>query len=488
MGKTEVLLAPVIRNMKKIFFILFTQFVLAQTIPIDSISFESYYGKELKQVAFLKQQQKTQPFNFKTQLLIAELYKQINCEDSTYSTLYKVYENEKNNKTLNEEDYKQLLFDLHIVESSKHNYSKDRRYFLKQLKEVTENDKEDKWKAKINYEIFKDYFLDSTKYSLANSSILITRETNFYKNDLQFRSSVLVGLGYFQTRLKKYQIAENTLLEALSLAEENKDKLRQVYSLINLGLNENYRSNYKKALYYFKKAEHISNNKYRLKIDRLLAINRSNSYYGIKDTINLKHQDLRILKLDSVINDFRKNSNFYEIDVAYQTKEKDEKIEELSTFQKSYEKNKLIYSILLFLVFLLALYSFVRWKKADRKKQLLNRENKNLNIENEKTKTELETVKSLVTNDHIVLKNKSKVYLDSLIYVKSDGHYLNLFTDTKKEFVRGKISEIEKQLPPNFVKCHRSYIVNQNYIKQYSSIEVFMVNGTVIPISRNFKF
>jgi len=51
------------------------------------------------------------------------------------------------------------------------------------------------------------------------------------------------------------------------------------------------------------------------------------------------------------------------------------------------------------------------------------------------------------------------------MYVKSDGHYLNLFTTNKKEFVRGKISEIEAQLPPNFIKCHRSYVVNQNFIK-----------------------
>jgi DNA-binding LytR/AlgR family response regulator len=193
-------------------------------------------------------------------------------------------------------------------------------------------------------------------------------------------------------------------------------------------------------------------------------------------------------KLDNVISDFSKNSNFYEIDVAYQTKEKDKKIEELSSFKKTFNTNKIVYSVLLFLVFLLALYSFVRWKKSDKTKKLLNKENQSLSIENKKTKHELETVKSIVTNDFILLKNKSKVYLEALIYVKSDGHYLNLYTTSKKEFVRGKISEIEKQLPPNFVKCHRSYIINKNYIKQYNSMEVIMTNGQDIPLSRGFKF
>ncbi|WP_299384065.1 LytTR family DNA-binding domain-containing protein [uncultured Lacinutrix sp.] len=159
----------------------------------------------------------------------------------------------------------------------------------------------------------------------------------------------------------------------------------------------------------------------------------------------------------------------------------EEKAVELSSFKKAFNKNRIVYSLLLFGVFLLAFYSFIRWKKTDKKKQLLA-------IENEKTKTELETVKSLVTNDYIVLKNKSKVYLKELIYVKSDGHYLNLFTTTKKEFVRGKISEMESELPPNFVKCHRSYIVNENFVKQYNSTEVSMENGDNIPLSRGFKF
>ena len=323
---------------------------------------------------------------------------------------------------------------------------------------------------------------------MAQKEIDIVKSTNYYNSNQAFKSGLLLGYGYLQIRRKSHQDAENILLEALTNAETSKDTINRIYCYINLAVNENYRANYKKALYYIRKAEQIKNSKFRIKIDRVLAMNRANAFYGLKDTINLNQEDLRIQKLDSLVDEFKQNSNFYEIDVAYQTKEKDKKIKELTGFKETFYKNRIVYSILLFLVFLLALYSFVRWKKTDRKNRLLDLENETLNVAHSKTKTELETVKSLVINDYIILKNKSKVYLEELIYVKSDGHYLNLYTTSKKEFVRGKISEIEQELPPNFKKCQRSYIVNENYIKQYSSTEVFMTNGDVIPLSRGFKF
>ena len=457
-------------------------------MPLDSISYKAYYANELEQVVNLKNQQKLKPYNPTLQFEIARIYGEMNCQDSSYATYYKLYKFQKENGTLNPKDYKKLLFKLHKTESAKQHYQKDRRFFLGELANETKENEDDEWKAKIHHEYFKDYFLDSTKYELAQKEIGIVKSTNYYNSNQAFKSGLLLCYGYLQIRRKSHQDAENILLEALTNAETSKDTINRIYCYINLAVNENYRANYKKALYYIRKAEQIKNSKFRIKIDRVLAMNRANAFYGLKDTINLNQEDLRIQKLDSLVDEFKQNSNFYEIDVAYQTKEKDKKIKELTGFKETFYKNRIVYSILLFLVFLLALYSFVRWKKTDRKNRLLDLENEKLNAAHSKTKTELETVKSLVINDYIILKNKSKVYLEELIYVKSDGHYLNLYTTSKKEFVRGKISEIEQELPPNFKKCQRSYIVNENYIKQYSSTEVFMTNGDVIPLSRGFKF
>ncbi|MFP5303911.1 hypothetical protein R2R70_22285, partial [Cobetia sp. SIMBA_158] len=81
------------------------------------------------------------------------------------------------------------------------------------------------------------------------------------------------------------------------------------------------------------------------------------------------------------------------------------------------------------------------------KKRKLAKEKESLQIEHTQTIRELEKVKQLIIEDHIVLKNKAKVYLNELLYIKAEDHYLQLITSKKKEFVRGKISEIINELP-----------------------------------------
>ena len=52
---------------------------------------------------------------------------------------------------------------------------------------------------------------------------------------------------------------------------------------------------------------------------------------------------------------------------------------------------------------------------------------------------------------------------------------------------RGNISEIEKELEKyNFVRIHRSYIVNLKYVSKVLSKEV-TVGEHVLPVSRNYK-
>ena len=74
-----------------------------------------------------------------------------------------------------------------------------------------------------------------------------------------------------------------------------------------------------------------------------------------------------------------------------------------------------------------------------------------------------------------------------MLYEVITDHYLQLVTTGKNQFVRGKLSEIMEQLPPNFVKCHRSYIINKNFISQMNKTSVIMTDKTEIPFSRNFK-
>ncbi|WP_296319063.1 two-component regulator propeller domain-containing protein [Winogradskyella sp.] len=87
----------------------------------------------------------------------------------------------------------------------------------------------------------------------------------------------------------------------------------------------------------------------------------------------------------------------------------------------------------------------------------------------------------------IILNNKSKIYLDQLVYIKSDGNYLEFITEGKTIIDRNKLKDVLEELPPNFVRVHRSYVVNKNHIKSQNSTSVVLHPNFEIPISRTFK-
>lgn len=48
----------------------------------------------------------------------------------------------------------------------------------------------------------------------------------------------------------------------------------------------------------------------------------------------------------------------------------------------------------------------------------------------------------------------------------------------------GKLKEIEQQLDARFFKCHRSYLVNLDYLKAYQEGQITLEHGEQIPVSR----
>ncbi|MBA4746867.1 MAG: LytTR family transcriptional regulator DNA-binding domain-containing protein [Muricauda sp.] len=113
---------------------------------------------------------------------------------------------------------------------------------------------------------------------------------------------------------------------------------------------------------------------------------------------------------------------------------------------------------------------------------------KNLEIDQRESSKKIDELKRIVIKNHIVLKDKARVYISDLMYIKADDHYLNIFTsDGKNHYVRGKLHQIKEELPPNFIQCHRSYLVNINFIKQRSYNSLTLMEKTSIPVSRSFK-
>lgn len=93
-------------------------------------------------------------------------------------------------------------------------------------------------------------------------------------------------------------------------------------------------------------------------------------------------------------------------------------------------------------------------------------------------------------NDHFFIKCDNqieKVNYSDLVYAESMMNYVILYTSTRKMIVYLTLKSLEDQLPDSqFIKVHKSFIVNRSKIK---SIEGNMINMGVekITISQNLR-
>jgi DNA-binding LytR/AlgR family response regulator len=86
--------------------------------------------------------------------------------------------------------------------------------------------------------------------------------------------------------------------------------------------------------------------------------------------------------------------------------------------------------------------------------------------------------------------NNEMIYLNpaDLVYVKSDGNYLELFTTDKKYLIRNTLDQLLMELgSPSFERIHRSIVINKDHIVSVSHTTVTLTGDTILPISRTFS-
>lgn len=77
-----------------------------------------------------------------------------------------------------------------------------------------------------------------------------------------------------------------------------------------------------------------------------------------------------------------------------------------------------------------------------------------------------------------------KISYDEILYIESNSNYINIFTKTQKIMTRQSLDWAEQELPENqFMRIHRSYIVNIRAVQRTHSKSVF-IGDNEIPISR----
>ncbi len=103
-------------------------------------------------------------------------------------------------------------------------------------------------------------------------------------------------------------------------------------------------------------------------------------------------------------------------------------------------------------------------------------------LEDEQKKTEQGAL--LVRVD----RQNRKVSHSQILYVESLSDYVRIHTKEKDSpiITKAKISQIEKELPKEFIRIHRSFLVNRNEITTFSAEHV-QIADEKLPISRTFK-
>ncbi|HEU5292400.1 MAG TPA: LytTR family DNA-binding domain-containing protein [Cyclobacteriaceae bacterium] len=79
-----------------------------------------------------------------------------------------------------------------------------------------------------------------------------------------------------------------------------------------------------------------------------------------------------------------------------------------------------------------------------------------------------------------------KVMFDDILYVESMREYVYIHLPENKVITKIGISEFEKLLTRNFLRVHRSFVVNTHKITAYTAEEIF-INKVSIPIGTNYK-
>lgn len=94
-------------------------------------------------------------------------------------------------------------------------------------------------------------------------------------------------------------------------------------------------------------------------------------------------------------------------------------------------------------------------------------------------------------NNIIQVKRRNEVLnlpKSSIIYMENVLRQIKIHCIDQDILLYAKFSDYENDLDPNtFVQCHRSFVVNTNYIKKFSKAEIELIDGQLIPVGRNYK-
>jgi DNA-binding LytR/AlgR family response regulator len=93
-------------------------------------------------------------------------------------------------------------------------------------------------------------------------------------------------------------------------------------------------------------------------------------------------------------------------------------------------------------------------------------------------------------NSYFFIKSSGqqhRVNFDDILYIESIKDYVNIKTENQEYIVLDTLKSLENQLPENFARVHKSFILNLEKIEKIDIKNVFLSSGKEIPIGETYK-
>ena len=97
---------------------------------------------------------------------------------------------------------------------------------------------------------------------------------------------------------------------------------------------------------------------------------------------------------------------------------------------------------------------------------------------------------NLIVKDALFVKDKQcfrRINFSDIVYIKSDNVYLDLLLiDGKRFTIRGTLNNYIEKLSKDFFRCHRSYIINLQFMENFDT-HVVVVKGEKVPLTKVYR-
>jgi len=325
----------------------------------------------------------------------------------------------------------------------------------------------------VNYNIKKQH--DSSLYYSRKSAVYYKKNNSGASEALAYQNMGKAFMGLAQQDSASYYY---TKAESSYKSTGAKARLGELYFLRSS--NNKNKENYTAALKYSDSAIAIFK-------ELTLVANLKDTYDQrallLEATGNFKEANNYIKAAKKLEDEAYKTENvekLNEIITKYQVEKKDAQIEDLNTQKAIYKSTSFLVGLISLVLLFVVIVFWLRNKKSKKELDILREE-----LKNYKETTVVENIPVLIH-----LKSKAVLNIKELLYIKSDGHYLEFYTkeSSKPEIDRNTLKEMTERLASEgFAQIHKSYLVNLDYIRIINSTKLMLEDGTWLPLSRTYK-